>query len=286
MRTLIIGATGCLGTALTRYLHKQRHYVTSMGRSANKEADSHLEVDLTSNFNPKSYALEKYDFIYYLAQSHEYRNYPSGISSTYKTNTSAALKLASVAYEMNAKFIYASTGSVYAPSQAELDEKSPLINENEFNLYNSSKIAAEKLLDFLGDKLRISRPFFIYGEKAHHETLIPKLFRKIEAHEPIQIQGREGLIFNPIFSEDAAEAIHVHADADNLTLNISGSEIVSLKALSLLIGRAMGVEPKFDYVAEQVITRIVSSTQELRKLGFNHKFSLEEGISKYMKTRN
>ena len=96
---LVIGGSGCLGSALVRNLLDKGWQVSTAGRRQGKsKVLEHLYLDLNL---PVSIPEDKrYDFVYYLAQDQNFRNYPDSIPSTFQINSYSALAISNWSKKM------------------------------------------------------------------------------------------------------------------------------------------------------------------------------------------
>lgn len=99
----------------------------------------------------------------FLVQSPFNHKKPANINYLLNVNIISAMKAGEYARKSGVKrFLYASTGNVYAPSFAPLREDSTLRRDNWYSL---SKIDAEESLTFFQDQLKITvvMLFGVYG---------------------------------------------------------------------------------------------------------------------------
>ena len=88
---------------------------------------------------------------------------------------------------------------------------------------------------------------------------VARLIESIRNGTAVQLQGENGLRTNPIFVEDASAAFARALDLDGShIINVAGPEVLTLRALCEIIGRAVGRAPIYesregppvDYVGE------------------------------------
>ena len=79
--------------------------------------------------------------------------------------------------------------------------------------------------------------------------LIPRLIDSVKTLEAINIQGTEGIKINPVYVEDAANAIiKIINKQGSYNFNIGGSEIISIRNISEIIGKQLNIKPVFKYI--------------------------------------
>jgi UDP-glucose 4-epimerase len=268
-RILVTGGGGLLGT----------HLVPMLRSSADVVAPARQELDLSRPINSAQLP-GSLDGVIYLAQSRRFRDFPAAVDDIFTVNVANPLTLADHARRAGAShFIYASTGGVYAPSIAPLDEGSPLVDPMDF--YPASKYAAERLLLPFAAHMTvvILRFFFIYGRGQGQGMLIPRLIESVRYGREIALSGELGLRINPIHVTDAA---HVTAAAlglsDSMTINVAGSETISLRTIGEAIGREVGKAPRFA-ITDQPPSDLISAIDTMTKLLWAPRTGFAEGLA-------
>jgi UDP-glucose 4-epimerase len=243
VRILLTGGSGFIGSAVVSLL-APAHEVIVLGRTAPVAgATDWIEHDLAS---PLDAALlpARVDAVVHLAQSRRYREFPEGAADMYAINTDTTFRLLEYARAADAaRFLFASTGGIYAPSYERLVETDPV---DPLDFYLTSKLVAESLI---GNYRRffhtvVFRFFFVYGP-GQRRMLVPSLLDRVRNGEHVTIQGDPGLRVNPIYVDDAARAFEpALALARSDLFNVAGDEVVSIRELVELMAQASGVEAR------------------------------------------
>lgn len=249
METLLItGANGLLGRHLTPLLARERK-VVALGRPARGEDPANVEriaANLSSPIDP-AILPDRIDAVVYLAQSDRFRDFPGGAADMFEVNVARPLQLIEQARAAGAKrFVYASTGSIYAPGPAPIAESDATPAPG---FYAASKLSAEQLLwRYAGEiDVILLRFFFIYGRGQKRDMLLPRLVDNVAAGRTVTLQGEDGIRINPIHVDDAALAVAGALRAEgSLVANIAGPETLSIRDLCETAGRALGVAPVFE----------------------------------------
>jgi nucleoside-diphosphate-sugar epimerase len=214
----------------------------------------YLEVDLSSDWDISVLPI-KCDLIIHLAQSNNYKDFPSAALEVFNVNLASTLKLLDYGRWMEIdRFVLASTGGLYANDRLPLNEESELFAPNKLTHYLGTKLSAEIFARnfrpyFHVDNLRL---FFMYGPRQKLNMLVPRLIHSVFENQPIQLAGSDGIKLNPIFVEDVVSIIETRFQSqDSEIVNVAGLEIVSIKELAELIGSVVNKKPKFEIVEPQ-----------------------------------
>jgi nucleoside-diphosphate-sugar epimerase len=112
----------------------------------------------------------------------------------------------------------------------------------------------------------ILRPFFIYGPRQSPHMLIQRLVASVAAGRPVTLQGAQGLRINPLHVEDAARAFARALDLEeSSTVNVAGSEVLTLREIATTIGKVVGREPIFEEV-DAPPRHLVGDTKKMHQI--------------------
>ena len=285
MKILLTGATGLLGQATLSKLALD-HQMTALVRvfpSSPVPGVRYLEIDLSTDFDTAQLP-RNIDVVMHLVQSRNFRNFPEFASEVFNTNVQSTLRLLNYARQTYvSKFVFASTGGVYADSSEVLNESSPLRQFSDLNFYFTSKLAAEMLLFNFRHffEIHILRFFFIYGPGQDPSMLIPRLIGRVRANEAIQMSDSQGFSFNPIFVEDAVEVLRQTLKSRfPMILNVAGRDTVNLLFLTNLIANLFNAVPKLELAASQ--PNIIADTTKLSQYVDLTEFTSVENGMRYM----
>ena len=246
MAYLLTGGSGFLGGAVLSRL-AARGEVIALHRPGSEPTASDgvrwVAQDLAA---PLSEELpDSIDGVIHLAQSRRYREFPDGAVDVYEVNTGATVRLLDYCRRAGGStFTYASSGAVYASGPdpvKESDEPQP------GNLYGVSKLAGEHAVEQFGGLLKghSLRFFFIYGP-GQRNMFIPGLLGRVREGEDVTLAGPDGIRVNPVYVDDAAEAVVRTLDLDqSQVLNVAGPDTVSVREIAELGGRLQEREPSF-----------------------------------------
>jgi UDP-glucose 4-epimerase len=187
--------------------------------------------------------------VIYLAQSPHFRAMPEQASHLLAVNCLSVVRAAVAARRAGVqRFVYVSTGTVYAPSFAALPENATL---NRSNWYALSKIQGEECIQLFRNDFDVvvCRPFAVYGE-GQEGRLIPNLVRSVKHQQGITLQPAQrgerdgGLRLSLCHVDDAAASLAKMVLEGGIPLvNLAGGEHFSVEEIACMIGRKLGLEP-------------------------------------------
>jgi len=288
----IYGAGGLLGRSLSLQFSKRGYSVAACVRKPRSFLDEiknidQIQVNLSKRRLPDLSFTSS--FVYYLANSNQYRLYPEGIEDVFKVNVLGLFNILTFAYETGArKFIYASTGGVYYKkphvpySEVQTISLRDIPLNNPLRFYYIAKMCGELLVQSfapLFETVVICRPFFIYGPGQTRSMLIATLIRSVRENKPIILQGREGMLFNPVYLEDAVNAFMACIKLKgNYVFNIAGPEVVSLKTVGRIIGEVVGVKPVFEVRRNEKPQHFMSDIRAMERHLYAPKIGVRKGL--------
>jgi len=181
MRSVVTGATGCLGMNLTQRLLREGHEVLALGRNQERGAilstlgARFVALDLMDQPRLKQLSLNA-DFIFHCAALSS----PWGRSVDFYQSNVLGTQHVIDAIPPNARLIYVSTPSIYFDfiSKYDIKENAPL-PKTPANLYIKSKLLAEQCIDKAWHAHQLNvvtlRPRAIFGP--YDTAILPRLLR-------------------------------------------------------------------------------------------------------------
>ena len=198
------------------------------------------------------------------------------------------------------KLVWSSSASVYGDAvEVPMTEEHPFNNKN---FYGASKIAGEAMATAFNDRYGLEvvglRYMNVYGphqdQTAAYTGVIPIMLNKIDANETPVINGDGSQAYDFIYVEDVArcnlEALK--SDVKHGFYNV-GTEIqTTIGELCNTILRLKKSELKVIYkpysaddARSLVQNRIGSKVKAEKEIGFNYKYTLDEGLLKLIEWR-
>jgi len=284
MRILVTGAAGLIGHRVIEILGSTHEPIALLRSKAGATpfVDC-IEADLADpSFASKLPATV--GAVIHLAQAPGFTNFPEDASSVFKVNVSALTELLNWASRAGARtFVHASTGGLYGRGAQPFREEDPLNIEGPLSFYYGTKAAAELLAKAYGKVFNIValRYFFVYGPRQRETMLIPRLVKSVRLGNPVTLAGPDGMFFNPIYVDDAAEAAVAALDLEqSATVNVAGEEVVSLRTLSEIIGECVGTTPNFQTSDDTAAQDIIGDASRMRSTLHQPRVLLREGITR------
>jgi len=266
MKALVIGSRGFLGTALIACLRRN-------GAEA-VEASSRISggIDPGTGLLSKEFRVpDGTRVVYYLAQSPGLHETPPRLDHLFAVNVVSAVRAATLARNVGvSKFIYTSTGNVYAPS-FRMRRESDRVRRDSW--YSLSKVHAEEALALAGGDMdvTIARLFGLYGP-GQIGRLIPKIISKVRAGAPIVLErnptdpdDQDGLRLSLCHVRDAAEILTALAGCTGpACVNVASDEAISIRQIAHTAANALDVAVHFDWSPTPRSLNLVADTTLLR----------------------
>jgi UDP-glucose 4-epimerase len=267
MKIAVFGSNSLSGRAFIREYSKL-YDIMAFQRKKNEEIENvkYVYEDFNNHKDILSKIGNSTQAIIYLAQSCEFRSFPKKAEDIFFINTYFPQLLANFAYQNNIKkFIYFSTGGVYKSHKNPITEEEKIFDINIGNYYSASKLSSEILLSQYKPyfkSLIIFRPFFIFGKGQDKNMLIPRLVENILLEKPIQLNGENGIMINPIHVSDVSKSIHKSLSLKGFEkINLSGNNIITIREISEFVGRVFDKKVYFDIQDNNSLNLIGKNTK-------------------------
>jgi UDP-glucose 4-epimerase len=285
MKVIVFGSAGYLGSRLVARLAEEG--IESRGVSSLDGTG----IEPTTGLLPPDFELPDAAgaTVVYLSQSPRFRQVPAEAPHVMAVNSLSAVKAAVAATRAGARrFIYVSTGTVYAPSYQPLTEDSPVRRDNWYAL---TKLHGEEGVCLFRDQLEvvIVRPFAIYGP-AQTGRLVPNLVDAIREGRRITIQSRAvpdgldgfeggGLRISLCHIDDAVSVfLHLIHEGGPGVINLAGPEALSIREISEAIGRRLEKVPVFERSEVKRDFDLIADVTRLNRMVQHSYISFEEGL--------
>tara|TARA_B110000003_G_C16640978_1_gene530182 strand:- start:2072 stop:2980 length:909 start_codon:yes stop_codon:yes gene_type:complete len=297
-KVLITGSDGFIGKALCSYLSINNCVVhgISLNKSDNKFIDKEFICDVTDFITLKNKIKDDYEYVFHLAAIADI-NY-SLVNPLEDINVNFLGTVNLMEHFRNSKkiksFCVFSTVSVLSS-----ENKLPL-NEEAFckpsTPYGTSKMCCEiyaKLyLNLYNLPIKIIRPFNIYGPNKKSLVVYDFIFQARTANSDFKIKGDGKQIRDFLYIDDAVNGIILVAKKGKIgqIYNLGSGvpiKIYDLAKTILKLYKKSKFKIKTDndfYKGEFV--KWYADISKLKDLGFQQKFSLEQGLKKVIEQLN
>ncbi|MTV15193.1 MULTISPECIES: NAD(P)-dependent oxidoreductase [Bradyrhizobium] len=285
MRILLTGATGFVGSTLGPRLVAAGHELFCVCRPESPVAfgdkviwDGRAKIDFPKLFG-------KVDVVIHLAQSRNYRHFPADAGDMFAVNVAMTMFLLEWAAKSKVKqFCLVSSGAVYEPFVGSLKEDKSLAPAG---FLGASKLASEIIARPFASvfALNILRLFFPYGP-GQHGRLIPELIRRVRDGTAVHLTDNgEGVRLTPTLVDDVVEVILASVTHGwTETLNVATPEMLTIRQIANMIGRQLGVEPKFELVKTPSASIVPDLGRLASRFQLDRFTRFEDGLRKTIST--
>ena len=217
----------------------------------------------------------------YLSQAPGYRQFPRKIQDLFGVNAWGPSRVAEAFMKTKGRlFLYASTGSVYAPSFAPMNESS---ETNRDNAYALSKLGGEDLIELLDanipDMRFVSLRFFSLFGPQQRAMLPVTLFRRVLGDEPIILQpspadpaDKDGLRVSWLYIHDLTRiltsmlTLQIAPEKIPARLNVAGRQAMSIREYAEYIGKFLGKRLRWKITANPRPFDLIADTTRMQEL--------------------
>jgi nucleoside-diphosphate-sugar epimerase len=279
LRILLVGASGFVGGHLTPRLVEAGHEVVCAVRPSSgyepPAGSERVEVDLARPLDAET--LPAVDAVLHFAQANV--RFPERARELERVNASSVVELLAHARQSGAaRFVYASSASVYGFGNELFAEDAPLAGSD---FYSATKISAEKVVGAYDELLRtaILRLVVPYGP-GQAGRMIPAIAGRVASGEPVTLNDGGRPRMNPLYIDDVVRVVLAVLELDHpVVLNVAGDEAVSIKQIAETAGRVLGREPVFEEGSLSAPGDLVADTTRLHELfDLRPLVPLEEGL--------
>jgi UDP-glucose 4-epimerase len=262
MRILITGINSALGIALAESL--TQHEVVGLAKTRHPKYPTVL-----CNLGSPLPSLPAVDVCVHLASITDPGYCREHYEEAYEVNVAATMRLLKAA----PRLVYVSTGSVYGFRDCVLKETMTPKPEDAYAILK--RLAEEKVRE--SPNSAVLRYFFPYGPGTKAGTLVNRLIAHICNGKEVDLNVDGGPRINPMYVADTVALTRMFC-LENMTgvFNVAGNEVVSVRELAEMIGRAVGKRVKFRPTG-RTIKDMVADTTKCDKL-LRPTVNLDNGI--------
>jgi len=229
MDVLITGASGFLGRYVCRKFIEMGHKVVPLGiveSGMPNEIICNLETVDRTHLASK---IKGIDLVVHLAAKVDFSNLLS--TSLFKVNTIGTYKLAKVAQDIDAKFIFASAILIHGITKTNINKNT---KDNPDTPYMMSKWIAEELIKDTHQNVATLRIAGIFGLNGPRHLFLNNSIRNaVMKHVPPKLIGKGIAKRNYIYVKDVANWIYYIAENDlKGTFYLAGKDVLNIKKMA------------------------------------------------------
>lgn len=282
---VVTGASGFLGAHLTQLLTQNLFHVIPVTRKTGYDV---LEFEKLSS-------LPKFDCLVHLAAQTFVPDSYKNTSSFYKTNINGTLNCLELCKINNAQMVFASSYVYGSPKYLPVDEKHAV---DLWNPYAASKIIGEQLCQSYSKEFNlpvdILRIFNMYGPNQNPVFVIPKIIDGVLKGKLDLENGTAKRDF--VFVDDVCDAVircitsHSNSAGSNINIyNVGFGKSYSVNEVIALTEKITGKKAEITFSSEKRKNEVHDVVADISKikaeLGWQAKFTLEDGLKKMLKSK-
>ena len=289
---LVTGATGFVGPYLVEGLSKKGAQIKILALNMDKipwnPGAKDIETVTGDITKPETFEgiTDGVDFVFHLAAISNVDYAVKNPVKTYDVNIRGTLNLLEeVRKNPVQKFVYVSSSHVYGvPEYIPIDEIHPIASREP---YSASKAAAENIVNgysgTYGINTAIVRPFNIYGPGQHESFLIPSIIKQASGSDVIEVGNLEPTRDFTYITDVVAGFLKI-AESGYGVYNIGSGIEVKVGDIIQKIVDIVNQNIEIRSVVDRQrsggveITRMCADVSRLRRIGWEPKVGLEEGL--------
>ena len=288
MNILITGGKGFIGASLEKRLQKLKHHTSILDINFGDKIlnENEIKFDIRDSSISKKFANKKYDVIFHLAAQTSGLISEENPTLDFETNILGTYNLIKIAKLVGArKIVFTSSMAVYGNTK----EKSQ-VDENEglkpLSNYGVSKLTAEHLLINSEVDITIFRLFNVYGPGQNLENMkqgmVSIFLAQYIRDSQIKVTGSLKRYRDFIYIDDVVNALiyGLNQETSGQIYNVgSDKKTTVLELLNTINNLDKQLKPIVELNGHKGDTfGIFSSSQKLRKLGWENKTELKKGL--------
>jgi len=183
--------------------------------------------------------------------------------------------------------IYLSSVDVYGFPSETITENSPLCPRGYHGL---AKVASEMMLDITPSftmPVTILRLPGVYGLGDRQKSIVGSFVNQLSNNKPVTIYGDGSTLRDYVQVNDVCRLIEgfFHVPYRG-RINVATGQVISIKDLVILIGKALGVSPQIHFQMDRDVSfpkNLVFDISRLKKIAPEFQFTdIDEGITNYV----
>ena len=300
LRSLVAGASGFLGSNLSKALLEKGHEVFGLDNGSTSKKSNVQDLQDHKNFHfiegsvlslDPSIVGQNFDYIFHFASPASPPKYQELGLETIKANTDGTENLIKLAIQDSARLIFASTSEIYGDPLVYPQHEQYWGNVNPIgprSVYDESKRLGETLVSFYKRERSLDsvivRIFNTYGPgmSPYDGRVVSTFIRQALTGQPFGIFGDGTQKRSFCYVSDLITGIIAAAlSTSNGPINLGNPQEITLNQLAEEIAEALGTEPSFDYLelpVDDPIRRCPDISLARQVLNWEPRVNIQEGI--------
>lgn len=291
----LTGGTGFIGSHLRESLFHQEIPVTLLIRDGTSiESKTNEEVQRGDVTLPESFSLIDQDVVIHLAAQTSIEDAVSRPRRTWNINANGTLNILEASRKADVdSFLFASTASIYGPpNQLPIDESHPM---NPAEPYGSSKSAGDTLTRSYGSTYGldtvVARIFNAFGPGQPKHNVLSTIIGQAKTDDKIEL-GNLSPSRDFIYIDDVVSGLLtiLEEGESSTAYNIARGDSRTIGEIANIVKNTMDENHNIISTAEKQrdegieIPEHVADISRIRKLGWEPKYDIEEGIRRMVES--
>jgi UDP-glucose 4-epimerase len=278
-KIFVTGAGGFLGSSLIRKLKSEGADITAL-LMEDEIPKEDIRI-VRGNLLQENFSFPEFDYVFHLAALVGVKKCEENPSLARGINISGSEKISRFTMKGKnlTKFIYFSTAQVYGDCDIPVTEE---CRTNPENLYSQTKLEGEKKIIDNGIYYRIPtaivRMSNIYGPE-QGDSVIPLFIEKIKKDGRVEVTESNR---DFIYVDDVIDGALVVAEKGEGIYNLGTGQQTKIRDVAEIIAGELGKEVEIAGIEDKNLKSICLNINKIKKLGWNPRYSIEEGLKKIL----
>ena len=250
---LIIGSTGFIGSALSKYIRMLGHTVTSINlhhSTGHADGDASLAIDLLNPKACQSLCGHRFQYVFNCAGYVDHTGYFTGGKKAFDQHFTLVKNLVDhLNWDSIESFVQIGSSDEYGAQAAPQHEA---MREQAISPYSCGKSLATHFLQMLASTealpIQIARLFLVYGPGQKPNRFLPQIIQSCLAKQSFDVSAGEQLR-DFLYIDDAVQGLYqcaLYKDAFGEVFNIASGRAVQLRDMIHQVQQLVGAgQPNF-----------------------------------------
>jgi UDP-glucose 4-epimerase len=229
--------------------------------------------------------------IYHFAANPDVKVSVKNPLGTFEHNTVGTINLLEAARINDAKFVFASTSTIYGEAEPPTHEESSVLP---ISPYGASKAACDAFISAYSNSYGLDAVSCVYGNifgpRSDHGVVFDFFNKLMDNPNEMEILGDGKQKKSYLYISDAVAGTLLVSDKAKGydKFNISSDEWITVDEIAKVVADELGLDPKFTYTGEKRgwvgdVPKFRLDISKISSLGWKPKLSTEQGIREYVR---